>query len=360
MNFFLRLLNVGTRHAGSEHGRRFVRNINIATLMSLSGFASFFIIYASVDFANLVPVLFVIAAAFFLTFVSIYLNFIGLYCQASTSLIVILTLGVSLVSFYVENTLQVHFMSLLVAFSSVTIIGFDRIKLVIFFVVVNILAFLAVHNAWIEPTWLAENAEESIYLFRTATIIAIFSVAIILVLVAEYAALTSERALESLAVTDYLTKLYNRRYFVQKVNEEIKRLQRHPGSLAFLLLDIDDFKKINDALGHIAGDEALLEFSGVLTGAVRGYDVCARLGGEEFGILLPNSDEEETVQFAYRLLQKIRDHKSYVSDMDVLMTSSIGIAFYRDGESYESLYKRADDALYKAKHAGKDQFIFAS
>jgi len=160
------------------------------------------------------------------------------------------------------------------------------------------------------------------------------------------------------AITDQLTGLYNHAYFYHFLENELKRAKRHGRSVSLLMMDIDDFKTINDTLGHLAGDEILKSLGSLISGNVREIDVPFRYGGEEFALVLPYTDSNCALTAAERLRKVITGH-SFISapaNGSKGLTVSIGISVYpRDAEELEDLVKKADAALYKAKAEGKDR-----
>ena len=156
--------------------------------------------------------------------------------------------------------------------------------------------------------------------------------------------------LSQLALTDDLTNLPNRRHFQERLAAELARVGREGAPVSLLLLDVDDFKAVNDTLGHPAGDLVLVELAGVLREGVRTADVPCRTGGEEFAVILPGTDEAEAARCAGRLLERIRA----AGDLRV----SAGVASApRDGRTVEALFQVADDRLLAAKAAGKDRLV---
>jgi diguanylate cyclase (GGDEF)-like protein len=154
------------------------------------------------------------------------------------------------------------------------------------------------------------------------------------------------------AITDELTSLVNRRRFNEVLDDEIERARRHGTTLSVLLADLDDFKRINDRFGHPAGDEALREFANLLRVHLRDIDVAARLGGEEFAVLLPETDLEGALTVAERLRRHV-DDRGALKQSDIRLTTSIGVAQYHAG-SREDLLRQADEGLYRAKQQGKN------
>lgn len=159
---------------------------------------------------------------------------------------------------------------------------------------------------------------------------------------------------EQLSVTDTLTGLLNRRYMEARLLEEIKRSVRHSFPMSFIMLDVDSFKSYNDQYGHPAGDEALKLVGNVITDALRGADVAARFGGEEFAILLPQTTAEEAAAIA----ERIRGHIEQTRFPKRRVTTSIGIASCSAELCMSAdLVSAADKALYEAKRRGRNRVI---
>jgi diguanylate cyclase (GGDEF)-like protein len=164
--------------------------------------------------------------------------------------------------------------------------------------------------------------------------------------------------LEQLAMTDELTGLFNRRSFFNRGVEEIRRSQRYHSPLSLLMLDIDGFKAVNDTFGHDVGDHMLRCVADTLLHNIREIDVLARLGGEEFGILLPNTEAADAVKLAERLRLAIEKTSCAVQDQKTSVTVSIGVATRKkEIQSIDGLLKRADTAMYQAKNQGRNRVI---
>ena len=158
------------------------------------------------------------------------------------------------------------------------------------------------------------------------------------------------------AITDKLTGLYNRRYFDYFLELEIKRSSRQQASLALLMIDIDDFKQINDTFGHLFGDTILNQLGELLKTQIRETDMAARYGGEEFAVVMSSTGLEKAVQIGERIRQTIQSYS--FGDKNFLMTASIGIAMYpSDADSFNQLIEKSDSSLYKAKRTGKDRVV---
>lgn len=169
----------------------------------------------------------------------------------------------------------------------------------------------------------------------------------------------AERRLNILAITDELTGIYNRRYLVRIVKGEFERAQRYGSGFSIILLDIDEFKQINDIYGHQTGDRVLQHIAEIGDREKRTVDVLARYGGDEFVFLLPNSHREGVLSFANRIRKRIYRSPLFIGGEQVQISVSMGVANYRPGTSdLESLFNAADTALYEAKLAGRNTAVF--
>jgi len=160
---------------------------------------------------------------------------------------------------------------------------------------------------------------------------------------------------ERLARTDMLTGLNNRRAFTDLCNQRLAYCQRHQHPVSLLLLDLDYFKKINDQFGHDAGDSSLQQLAEILSETVRSSDICGRIGGEEFALLLSNTEMAEASLVAEKLKLTIEHSVIKTAEAQFSITASIGVASCHD--SLEALLKAADNAMYKAKHSGRNCVI---
>ena len=162
--------------------------------------------------------------------------------------------------------------------------------------------------------------------------------------------------LEELATTDALTGAYNRRKFNDLTLAEVERVRRYGRPLSLLILDIDHFKRVNDAHGHEAGDEVLVVLAGLLRAGIRATDSLARWGGEEFVVLSPDVTLEGEAELAERLRAAAAAHDHAPVGT---VTVSLGVAQHRPGETPDELFARADEALYRAKKGGRDRVELA-
>jgi diguanylate cyclase (GGDEF)-like protein len=165
--------------------------------------------------------------------------------------------------------------------------------------------------------------------------------------------------LSQLSITDGLTKLHNHRYFQDHLTREIKRVSRTRSPLSLILIDIDDFKLLNDTHGHAAGDEVLVSLASIMNDSARESDLIARYGGEEFVILMPNTDLPGAVHLAEKIRMAVESTRLIIGDnmKPIDITISLGVALF-DGNRRE-FFAEADRALYRAKAAGKNCVIIA-
>jgi len=163
--------------------------------------------------------------------------------------------------------------------------------------------------------------------------------------------------LYQLAITDALTKAYNRQYLFHRLPDEIERHKRYGDPFAAVLLDVDLFKRVNDKLGHQAGDSVLRELSRVVQSRQRETDALVRYGGEEFLMMLPKTDVEGAATIAERLRAIVAEHAFPHSSETLHITVSMGVGQYRAGESEQEFIERVDQALYRAKQAGRNRVV---
>jgi len=162
--------------------------------------------------------------------------------------------------------------------------------------------------------------------------------------------------LEQLSITDGLTKLHNHRFFQDHLRREMRRSARTGEPLALLLVDVDDFKGLNDRYGHAVGDAVLRRTGEVLNGVVRETDLLARYGGEEFALLAPQTPLEGAVALGEKVREAVAAARFSIVDLEgpreIAITVSVGVSSFRGDE--KAFFNEADRALYRAKHAGKD------
>ncbi|HEY4239669.1 MAG TPA: GGDEF domain-containing protein [Kofleriaceae bacterium] len=163
--------------------------------------------------------------------------------------------------------------------------------------------------------------------------------------------------LMSSALRDPQTRLFNKRYLLDRLDSELKFVRRHGGHLSLLMIDVDHFKLVNDIHGHLAGDAVLANLAQVLLRAVRNEDVVARFGGEELAIILRATGIDQAMQLGERLRRIIEVAATPYQTKELRATVSVGVASYPEtaAENPDQLVEAADAALYRAKHAGRNR-----
>ena len=188
---------------------------------------------------------------------------------------------------------------------------------------------------------------------------------------ASYASIALERSmyyslvgrLKELSITDSLTGLFNRRYFEERFFEELQRSERHNLSFSLAMIDIDDFKLFNDTEGHLAGDEVLKNIANIAKESTRVIDIISRFGGEEFAIIMPQTEKDEAFFVGERIRKSAKEQllhtwKTFPKEN---ITITVGVAtFPSDGRGMKELIRNADKALYKGKKEGKDKTVLYS
>lgn len=160
------------------------------------------------------------------------------------------------------------------------------------------------------------------------------------------------------ANVDFLTGLANRRSFDRSLKDLIRDFKERGYPFSIILIDIDNFKYINDTYGHPAGDEVLREIAAILKTFLRANTIIARTGGEEFGIIVPGVELENAVKIAQRIKNVIENREIKINDHIIKITASLGVTQVRKSDDLSSIYERADSALYKAKKDGKNKVEF--
>ncbi len=161
------------------------------------------------------------------------------------------------------------------------------------------------------------------------------------------------------AHTDALTCLPNRMYFNERIAQEMNRTDRDNKSLCLGLIDLDQFKKINDSYGHECGDEVLVQVAKLINGSIREQDIACRVGGEEVAIIMPNVLWGEALKILERLRTKIETTSISWASHSINLTISIGLSEYHANQDKHQLYAKADSAMYEAKKNGRNQVIYS-
>ena len=151
---------------------------------------------------------------------------------------------------------------------------------------------------------------------------------------------------------DKLTSLYNRYKFDESLEKEIQRAKRYAHPLSFIITDLDYFKDINDNYGHQTGDTILIQLAGILLENIRDIDIVARWGGEEFVMILPDTDKEQALSLAEKLRSIIQKHNF---EKKISLTCSFGVTTFHKGDTKDTIFARMDKALYEAKESGRNR-----
>jgi len=174
------------------------------------------------------------------------------------------------------------------------------------------------------------------------------------------ASTSAERRMESMALTDPLTGLLNRRSMEQRLREATHGFQRSGRPFSLVMADVDHFKRVNDLHGHAAGDRVLRAVAGQFTEQLRGHDAVARWGGEEFLLLLPETDAATACEVAQRLRAVAEARLAEAAGLGAGVTLTFGVAMFERGMRVGECLKRADDALYAGKEAGRNRVVGAT
>ncbi|MDR3135144.1 MAG: GGDEF domain-containing protein [Deltaproteobacteria bacterium] len=158
------------------------------------------------------------------------------------------------------------------------------------------------------------------------------------------------------ALFDSMTKLYNRGSFMEILQEQVEKFGAYTPTMALFIIDVDNFKSVNDTLGHLVGDSVLVQVSELLRTSLRKNDYPARFGGDEFIVVAPDTNIDQSHKLAEKLRHRIQTHDFNTGDIPV--TISVGYTTYRAGETIENYIRRADKALYDAKQMGRNVVCF--
>lgn len=201
---------------------------------------------------------------------------------------------------------------------------------------------------------------------RTYIILIALAIVVVIYIIIRYVAKVfigdlnrAEQQLREMASHDFLTSLLNRREAFRQIAEEVERVKRTAKPLAFILFDIDYFKRLNDTYGHNAGDMVLAQLAVKLKAALRDYDIACRYGGEEFLVVAPETDLEQAIKLAERLRATIAATDFATEAGTLSVTVSIGVALWQQDDIIEKAIARADEALYRAKGQGRNQVCSA-
>jgi diguanylate cyclase (GGDEF)-like protein len=168
----------------------------------------------------------------------------------------------------------------------------------------------------------------------------------------------TKETLRQLSESDHLTQAYNRRFFIERLQQEIERMRRYGSRFAVAFIDVDDFKAINDRHGHLGGDAVLRQLADVCMAQLRTTDTFARFGGEEFAVLMPETAPEEALKLLERLRTRVEAMRVELPDAVAKVTVSVGLAAPDTDHDANRILNNADRRLYAAKRQGKNRVVF--
>ena len=211
--------------------------------------------------------------------------------------------------------------------------------------------------SYIHHRFVLDTEEFRLYHYIIPLLVGItFGAVISLVINLHNALREKERELRELASTDSLTGLLNRRTLMELLRIEVSRARRKGTPLSIAVVDLDDFKHINDTYGHVVGDKALIELTKVMRRNLRATDLIGRFGGEEFIIVMPETDLKTALKVMERIRRAVEE--TFFEPVGSISVS-VGVAELKGDEEIESFIRRADEALYRAKREGKNRVVFA-
>ena len=196
------------------------------------------------------------------------------------------------------------------------------------------------YRASMSPVFAKNNVRAKIFLFRDIT-----------------DTVNLMKDLENAAYIDSLTGIYNRKHFTELAVVDINRALRQNQTIYTAMLDLDFFKKVNDTYGHAAGDAVLKKTADIIHNTIRSYDLVGRYGGEEFVLLFTGLDAQEAVKLMERIREIMENTITYYEDIEIIVTCSIGLAKFSEGDTLDSSIKKSDEALYAAKNGGRNLVI---
>lgn len=360
--------DVGCMPEYSMYERRNIRMVNYAVLIGIICFTGFDCVYLFSNVTVFLPVILLVLMFLPLLVFCIYLNYIKKHLLACILANLFFTFAIFLpLSLYMGSGIGNHYYFLMLAFVPVLTLRPEQIGLIVPLSGLNIFAYY-----WVEYTPpLIKNLsyyltyDTARHMKDVSTFTAIVIVLTIVwvnqrILIRNEMELSGKTTklkvaldhLRELATIDHLTGLYNRSYFDIRVLNEISRAKRYTAPLSMIIFDLDYFKGINDTYGHDVGDQVLKRAAMITSENIREADVLARWGGEEFVILVPQTNLEGAAHLAEKLRHELENNK--VENFGSV-TGSFGVAEYQIGETFQSWYKRVDKALYKAKEAGRNR-----
>ena len=356
MKIYLRILNTGTEglSASAADCTRMTNLVSSTTVLLTLAYLSYYWFALDSFFMLVVNGLFAIGYA-----IPLFLNKVGQHISAKVLFFVVLIIHITLLSIY-TFTLAAGFHLYLILVIPGVLLVFEYSD-TLYKTALSVAAIIAIFICEFvdnQAPLIPLTADESRVLFRSAVLIIM---AELLLVNYFYTRDIHKREMlyQQLADTDPLTGLFNRRCFNKIHNQHLQFAMRYKRPFALLLLDLDFFKKINDEYGHSAGDEVLTQIADILTQESRYNDLVARIGGEEFAVILPETDKKNAFKVAENLRQKIDAHCFDIKeDKSIKITVSIGVQAWNNSIKLTSqLLEQADKALYEAKDSGRNVVV---
>lgn len=342
--------------------KRKVLSVNVTALLSVMSILSFMFFYWLTMNAALLRL-----AGVCIFFVALLLSVPWLNRRAENTaarwVLVLALMGSQLVAslWFYGSFFNSYYYYLLFAMGAVIVFPIQSWRLIATVFFSNLGLFLLFHYGNFEPDPVLLELDSWILQLLSASYLALsYLTVFISVWLIELMAKGSEEKLGRLSLTDALTDIPNRRYFEIALQQEMAKGKRNNTPLVLALLDIDFFKKVNDKYGHDVGDEVIKHTAQHLRQVLRAGNTVARVGGEEFAVLLPEMNLHAAVEVAERMRQAIEFNEYQMKDTSLPLTISIGMVAVNLEDAPENAYKLADDALYAAKRAGRNRVLTLS
>lgn len=356
----LQRLSMGREHTTLVSQQRKITQVNVAALMAMVATGVTSLAFWSTGNAALAWSAW-LGLPFAILFPLVWwLNHRGRSFLASWMLFLLVMSEVLCGVFLVQGaTLFLHYFLLVFALLSPVFFPANHWRSGLFLFIANtaLFAYVDIYGAAALPALAQMNAGGQALIRQTVVGACLVSL-VLLLWISEYSAALSEGQLQQLASVDPLTGLPNRLAMRETFKRELARRQREFSPMSFAMVDIDFFKRVNDEWGHEAGDRALCHVSSVLRSQIRAGELVARIGGEEFGVILL-ADPEKATLAAGRMCRAVDAAPFQYGGKTRTITISIGLVHLRMADDEQSALQRADAALYIAKHRGRNQVVVA-
>lgn len=353
-------LSMGTRHAADPIAHRKFMQVNIGLWMSLVVNMGYIFVYATMGhkallFSGLaqlpVNLIMVVSTAYFLHHGRYVL---ALYAVELTTMLTVC--GAIVIA--QGTALGTHCFFLTMAVMAPAMFPVHRWRGMATLSTFNVLLFVFFEwHGWAPDPSVAALPPSTLLWLKTSVILSCLILAALMIILMEVSASHNETTLQNMANTDALTLLPNRRAFRNSLQRELKRSQRQSSLTAVAIIDVDFFKTINDTYGHDQGDAVLQKLAQLLLQQSRGGDTVARVGGEEFAVLMPNT----SLTHALTVVERMREHACQASfglaQLDLHITISVGLTTFHAGMEEKAVLKTADTALYEAKNTGRNRVV---